>query len=325
MNAKQMCVANLSYKNPSDSDSAGSLMRYLTFREGRDEQARQIEGEDRWIDKGMGNRIAEVIRQCQYLQSDHVLLFSLVINPNPELLAMVEHDLREQFVKELTENVVEELFKERGVDTGVEFSYVTHHRMSTDLQNPGLHDPHTHVVLPGTYFDANKHCRVPLYFSRNERVNHIEMLHRVTEQQMAQHMEQYVGKDWEQRMDALLDIREQQREVTQDEPQAMLQDAEGREFGVWCGVRSESESTSAFGYYCEVPAPTKDNPKAVDIQFRPLIQHLDHREAQQHMEVFNQLPERFREFVSTQSGMAVRDYEPTIEEQRQSPSLDISL
>jgi hypothetical protein len=90
-----------------------------------------------------------------------VLLFSLVINPNPGLIEMVPRGQREQFVRHLTEWTVEDFFEARGIDTGVECAWVLHRRQTNDT---GQHDPRTHIVLPGTYYDAEEGRRVPLYF-----------------------------------------------------------------------------------------------------------------------------------------------------------------
>lgn len=300
-------------------------MRYLTYRESRDEKARQVSGKERWTDRGMGGSVAEIIRQCDHLQSDHVLLFSLVINPNPDLVAMIPHEERERFVCDLTEKVIDAFFEERGIDTGIEMSYVTHHRLSEDLQNPGLHNPHTHAVLPGTVYDEEAGNRVPLYISRNQQVNHIEMLHRVTEQQAAELLDQYIGLDWEQRMDGILVIREGQRQVTRDQPDAVIRESDEQRWGVWCGVRRETEQTTAFGYYREVPAPTDGDPNASRIEFRPLISNLDHEQAEQQMNRFHRNREAFQRLVESKSGMRVSSYEPVIEEQHQSLTLDIDF
>jgi len=90
----------------------------------------------------------------------------------------------------------------RGIDTGVEFAYVVHHRQTTDEDQPGRHNPHAHVVLPGTTYDADEGRRVPLYFSKNKHENHIELLHTITEQNMAILMEYTIGRNWEQQFDA---------------------------------------------------------------------------------------------------------------------------
>src|SRR5512145_323145 len=233
MDRKLLCVANLQYKKstPDDARRTKNLLRYLTYRESRDEAARQVAGKERWINHGMGGSVGEIARRCDDLRSDHVLTFSLVINPNPQLSAMVAPEDREPFVRELTERTVEDFFDARGLDTGCEYSFVTHHRQTDDPQAPGMPNPHTHVVLPGTVYSEEHGERIPLYFSQNRKVNHIELLHTVTEQNMAILMERYVGLDWEQRFDALEAIREQQRQVMSEEPHRVMVDAEESDTG----------------------------------------------------------------------------------------------
>ena len=65
-------------------------------------------------------------------------------------------------------------------------AFVTHHRDTDGEEQPGQHNPHTHIVLPGTYYDADEGRRRPLYFSRNKHVNHIDMLHNITRAEYGQ-------------------------------------------------------------------------------------------------------------------------------------------
>jgi len=276
MERKQMCIANVQYKKPSANETkrAKGLLGYLTYREGRNEGARQAAGRERWEDHGLGGSVAEVARNCEALKSQHVLLFSLVYNVNPDLMAMVAPAQREMFVRELTVHTTEAFFDARGIDTGVEYAFVTHHRMTDNLESPGQHDPHTHVVLPGTVFDDDLGERVPLYFTRNKSVDHIAMLHGLTERQMEDQMERYVGQDWEQRYDALQANRTQQMDVADGEPHGTLTDGD-TDWEFWCGVRQTDEHSSAAGYYRYVPL----NETEAELQFRPLVLGLDHDQA----------------------------------------------
>jgi hypothetical protein len=191
-----MCVANLRYRRPlgEGGKKMKALLGYLTYRDSRHEGAKLVAGKERWVDRGMGKSVQQIAERCKAYQSDHVLLFSLVINPNPTLVVMIPHDQREAFVRQLTEGVVEDFFVERGIDTGVEFSYVYHSR-NTDAD--GRHNPHTHIVLPGTFYEADEGRRVPLYFSQNRSERHIDLLHTVTERHTEQLLERYIGRDWE--------------------------------------------------------------------------------------------------------------------------------
>jgi hypothetical protein len=212
-----------------------------------------------------------------------VLAFTVVLNPNPDLVAMIPEKRRARFVRELTETALDRYFEARGIDGGIEHSYVLHHRESEDPQAPGLDNPHTHVIVPGTYFDEDLGERVPLFFSRNKQVDHIELLHRCTEAQMIDLVDRYVGPDWEQRYDALEAVREQQRRVVEREPDGVAVDEQEQVWPVWAGVRRTTEDTSAAGYYRHVPSDKEDEPV---LEFRPLIQGLDHPLAEAVAEAF---------------------------------------
>jgi hypothetical protein len=281
MDRKQMCVANVQYKKPSTDGvkQSKNLLRYLTYRESQDEKARHVSGRQRWIDHGMGGSVGEIAQRCDDLKSEHVLTFSLVCNPNPDLIAMVAPDKGEHFVRELTESVINRFFDERGLDTGIEFSYVIHHRQTDDPQSPGLHDPHTHIILPGTVYDEEHGQRVPLFVSRNRKVNHIDLLHDVTERSMVAQMERYIGLDWERRYDELAAVREQERQIVADEPHSVMLDDQGESWQVWCGTRRTDEQQTAVGFYRHYPAPTEDNPDALQLEFRPLVSGLLHEQA----------------------------------------------
>lgn len=273
MDRKQMCIANLTYKKPTGNEQKRmkNLLKYLTYRDSRDDYVPQVSRIGRWVNRGMGGSASEVADRCDAYQSEHVLLFSLVTNPNPDLIQMVAPEDREQFVCRLTENVVEDFFDTRGIDTGVEFSYVYHSRFTDDKEAPGRHDPHTHIALPGTYYHADEGRRKPLYFSRNKSVNHIEMLHTITEGHMIQLMDRYVGLDWEQRYDALDQQRHQQKQVVESEPHGFFQDGEEIRL-FWCGTRQFTEGDCAIGYY--IPVENKHTGEA-EIQFRPIAKGLD--------------------------------------------------
>lgn len=277
MDRKRMCIANVQYKKPSADGAKQSknLLRYLTYRESRYEAARYVAGQERWVDHGMGQSVKAIAERCEDLKSEHVLVFSLVVNPAPDLIALVAPEQREQFVRELTEGVVESFFEERGIDTGIEYSYCLHHRETDDPQTPEQHNPHTHVVLPGTVYSEEQGGRIPLYFSQNRKVNHIEMMHTIAETQTAALMDRYVGRDWEQRIDGLEAVREEQRLVVFQPAHGELPDLGA----AWSGVRVRDEATSdvgVYGYFDE----NDDGLDSRALRFRSLIARLPHDEAE---------------------------------------------
>jgi len=320
MDRKQMCVANVQYKKPSADGTKQSknLLRYLTYRESRDEKAQHVAGRERWVDHGMGGSVGEIAQRCDDLKSEHVLTFSLVVNPSPDLITMVAPDEREQFVRELTEQIGDDFFEARGIDTGIEMSYILHHRLTDDPQAPGLHDPHTHVVLPGTVYDEEHGQRVPLFFSRNRKVNHIDLLHDVTERTMAEQMERYVGPDWEQRYDELVAVREQERAIAETEPHGVMLDDQGESWQVWCGTRRTDEQQTAVGFYRWYAAPTEDDLDALRLEFRPLVTGLPHEEAAFFAQVLAQEMngdmDKLQELAGLIGGMSADQREVLIEE-----------
>ena len=117
MDRKQMCVSNVRYKKPTQNEAKRmkNLLGYLTYRDSRDDYMPQVSGVERWVDHGMGKSVTQIADTCEGYQSDHVLLFSLIVNPNPDLIRMVPHEEREAFVKQLTEHTVEGFFDARGI------------------------------------------------------------------------------------------------------------------------------------------------------------------------------------------------------------------
>jgi hypothetical protein len=302
MDRKQMCVSNVKYKKPTQNEAKRmkNLLGYLTYRESATEKARHAGGQDRWMDRGMGGSVAEIADRCDAYQSEHVLLFSLVINPNTDLIRMVPTEKRGQFVRQLTERTMNGFFDARGIDTGVEWSAVLHHRQTDGDEAPGQHNPHTHVVLPGTYYDADEGQRKPLYFSRNKAINHIDMLHDVTQEQMADLMVRYAGHDWEQRYDALAAERERQQAVVYDEEAHGIWDSEP----VWAGVRRTDDDASAAGVY----GFFEDREGKKRLQFRPVQPDLDHEDAER-------LAEQLKDLLKEEAHSPKRENElrPTLD------------
>jgi hypothetical protein len=201
MDRRQSVIANVKYQS-AKGKGAGKLkgiLRYIQYRNDRDGHIPQERDLERWVDHGLGGNFQTIASNCETFKSKHFQAFTLVINPNPDLVAFIPEDRRDNFVRELTENTIEGFFAERGLDTP-EWSYAMHHRETTD---DGRDNPHTHVILPGTYESWSDGGRLPLYFNNRKNENHIEMLHEAAQQELGLLLDHYVGPDWEQRYDEL--------------------------------------------------------------------------------------------------------------------------
>jgi hypothetical protein len=108
-------------------------------------------------------------------------------------------------------------------------------------------------------------------------VNHIELLHAVTEQTMGPMLERYIGPDWERRIDALNMLREEQKQIVLNEAHGVHIDPDGQPIPFWGGVRQSDEHSCAVGYY--MPFPNEDDSHSV--AFRPVAAGLDRHYAEQ--------------------------------------------
>ncbi len=209
MDRKLSVVANVRYQSSRGKGASKlkGLLRYFQYRDDRDGHIPQEQGLERWVDHGLGSNFQTVAANCDALKSDHVQAFTFVINPNPDLIRLVPGERHETFVKELTEATIDAFFDARHID-GIEYSYVYHRRETTDADAPGRDNPHTHVVLPGTFHSFADGTRLPLYMNRNKRENHIEILHQIAQKNIVLLLDREVSLDWEQRFDAWLLARE---------------------------------------------------------------------------------------------------------------------
>ena len=226
---------------------------------------------------------------------------------------MIPHEQREPFVRELTERTVDDFFEARGLDTGCEYSYVIHHRESDDPQAPGMHNPHAHVVLPGTVWSEEHSERIPRYFSQNKKVNYIELLHAVTEQ----NMERDAGSLYWSRSgnSALMPwrvLRETQKQTIQSEAHGVHIDPDGQQIPFWGGVRQVDEHSCAVGYY--LPFHTKST--AAGLSFvrsrRDWIRTMPNGSAQLSQRNYSSIPVTNSRSTSRPSGLLPDEGHETI-------------
>ena len=92
----------------------------------------------------MGAHYREIDANCNRLKSQHVLAWTWVISPAPDLMALVPEDQRRALVMDVTERIVEAYYEARGYQTPP-YAYVLHDRQTKE----GEQQLHTHVILPG--------------------------------------------------------------------------------------------------------------------------------------------------------------------------------
>lgn len=197
--SKAIIVVDFAYKGPkrkgrgTGHKGLRSTLKYLQYRDNRTEHLAQVQDDERWRDLGMGTHYREIFENCDHLQSKHVLAWTWVVSPAPDLMALVPEEKRAQLVCDLTERIVEDYYTERGFDLP-EYSYVLHDRLTTpkeDGEAPVQH-LHTHVVLPGTAPSVAE--RLPVY--NNKERGHDALFRQVASRHFAEMLDDVVGPEW---------------------------------------------------------------------------------------------------------------------------------
>lgn len=196
--SKAIIVTDFAYKSPkrkgrgTGAQGLRATLKYLQYRDGRNNHLAQDRNYERWRDHGLGVHHAEIFKRCQGYQSKHVLAWTWVISPAPDLMALVPEDQRRDLVCDLTERIVETYYAERGFDVP-EFSYVLHTRKTEALAGEVSQEHlHTHVILPGTAPTVAE--RLPVY--NNSTKGHDALFREIGSRYFSEALDEIVGLDW---------------------------------------------------------------------------------------------------------------------------------
>jgi hypothetical protein len=195
--SKAIIVVDFAYKGPkrrgrgTGHQGLKATLRYLQYRDRRNNHLAKSRDYERWQDRGMGLSHGEIYRNCDALQSKHVLAWTWVISPAPDLMELVPQDERRALLYELTERVVEDYYTERGSDVP-EYSYIAHTAKTKGKNGePPQEHLHTHVVLPGTVPSTAE--RLPVY--NNATKGHDRLFREIASQHFADMLDER-GIDW---------------------------------------------------------------------------------------------------------------------------------
>lgn len=167
-------------------------LKYLQYRDSRDTHLRQAGLPERWRDHGLGTGYRAIQTACSALASKHVLAWTWVVSPAPDLMALVPEDQRRKVVMDVTERLVESYYEARGVDLP-EYAFVLHDRTTraTEGQHAMQH-LHTHVILPGTV--PTLEARQPFY--NNTDKGHDRLFREIAARHFEAALDQAVGPRW---------------------------------------------------------------------------------------------------------------------------------
>jgi hypothetical protein len=219
--SKAIIVADFAYKGVkrkgrgTGPQGLRATLKYLQYRDTHNNHLAQSRKYERWRDRGLGVHYGEIFKNCETLQSKHVLAWTWVISPAPDLMALVPENQRRRLVCDLTERVVEEYYNERGFDTP-EYAYVLHRRM-TEAQagEDSMEQLHTHVILPGTA--PSSADRLAVY--NNSKKGHDVLFRDIASRHFAEALDEIVGPAWRK----LREEPEQKRRLDADDLEAWFE------------------------------------------------------------------------------------------------------
>ncbi|MBN8595818.1 MAG: hypothetical protein J0M33_28955 [Anaerolineae bacterium] len=195
-----LIISDWAYKSPrrkgrgTGRQGLQATLKYLQYRDNAQDHIQQDGQIERWVDRGLGTHYRAIFESCDRLQSKHVLAWTWVVSPAPDLMALIPDDLKRDMVCELTERIVEDYYLARGYHLP-EYSYVLHNRL-TDTEDgiEPLEQLHTHVILPGTAPTAD--TDMPMY--NNGDKGHIELLKDISNRHMTEILDELIGPEWYQ-------------------------------------------------------------------------------------------------------------------------------
>ncbi|MBZ0280788.1 MAG: hypothetical protein K8L97_08595 [Anaerolineae bacterium] len=196
--SKAIVVVDFAYKGPKKSgrgtgrSALKAVLKYLQYRDTRNNHLAQNHDYERWQDHGMGVHYHDILKNCDQLQSRHVLAWTWVISPAPDLMELIPENQRRDVVCDLTERVVEDYYAARGFDVP-EFSFVLHDRKAkTEDNDEPMQHLHTHVVLPGTAPSIAE--RLAIY--NNSTKGHDALFREIASQHFSNALDRIVGPEW---------------------------------------------------------------------------------------------------------------------------------
>lgn len=205
--SKAIIVVDFAYKGPkrtghgTGSQGLQSTLRYFQYRDPNNNWL-ALQGHERWHDRGLGLHHRAIFDACYKFRSPHVLAWTWVISPDPQLMALVPEDQQGPLLQELTERVVEDYYAERGFDIP-EYSYLMHQaKTQPDAEGLSQSHLHTHVVLPGTVSTVSD--RLPVY--NNKTKGHDRLFRELATEHFSQLLDQHIGFDWRQERESNRDM-----------------------------------------------------------------------------------------------------------------------
>jgi hypothetical protein len=143
------------------------LLKYVQYRDDREDHIPGGGGPDRWVDGGLGDSYPKILARLDELSAGnpHAYCFAVVISPDPEAIAGVDGDPQARFVEAIRASMAEwQTWREehdKPLAGPIEYSFVVHR----PERNYG-EQMHAHLILPAATENAMNGDLSPLYNNR---------------------------------------------------------------------------------------------------------------------------------------------------------------
>jgi len=229
---KHALVCNLMYKLDSfeaRGDLIG-LLKYVQYRNDRDKHIPQIDGFERWYDRGLGGNYRTISNRAIRLaddktNKDNVLIRMMVVSPHPDLMTAIPRHRRQQALTELTETMMERYFDSAGLPVP-EYAFVIHDPNTED----GKQRLHSHVLFPATVPDIDGRQHYDL------RRKQMPAFHEARDQAITEVFTRLLGPERLVELDASLLTEAEKKRTIEQVPQP-VHDRELSELDRWFGLR----------------------------------------------------------------------------------------
>jgi hypothetical protein len=189
-------ICNFGYartkKGGSHFPNVRGLLKYITYRDDRDDHIPGAGGPDRWVDGGLGSSYPKILARLDDLSpaNPHAYCHSVIISPDPKVMGEIEGDPQARFVEAVKATIEEwEVWRlahdDRPQAGPIEYSFVVHR----PERNYG-EQIHAHLILAAATEDPVTGEATPLY----NNTQHVEAFKEIT----YRHLDRAFGLDREQ-------------------------------------------------------------------------------------------------------------------------------
>ena len=163
------CICNFGYartrRGSSHFPNVRNLLKYVQFRDDRNDHIPGAGGPDRWVDGGLGDCYPRILVRLDALSpaNPHAYCHSVIISPDPQAMAQIEGDPQARFVEAVKATIDEweewrQAHDDRPQAGPIAYSFVVHRPERSYGEQM-----HAHLILAAATENPVSGAATPLY------------------------------------------------------------------------------------------------------------------------------------------------------------------